>query len=133
MMLNRETIESTISKTFADKLDEAIIHVSQDISFSRRDMVEELGCANFIAATNLNKVLRRLGIVSPSQLYRTDPYSLVRAKGIGEAAMFVAMCILDYHKYDVVKWWGWKGNDVKFSTFKHNAIRRASKRKQEVA
>jgi len=132
-MIERLVIETTIGKGFADKLDEIIIHVSQDLSFTRRDMVEVLGCANFIAASRLNKVLKKLQIYSAAKLFRTDPFSLVRAKGIGETSMFVAMCILDSKKYDVVKWWGWKGtNGVKFSTFKHNATRRASKRKQEV-
>ena len=132
-MLTREAVETTIGKGFADKLDDVVIHVSQELSFTRREMVETLGCANFIAASRLNKVLKKLEIFTAGKLYRTDPFSLVRAKGIGEASMFVAMCILDSKEYDVVKWWGWKGtNGVKFSAFKHNATRRASKRKQEV-
>lgn len=131
-MLNRDTVESTIGKGFADKLDEAVIHVSQDISFTRREMVEELGCANFLAAARLQKVLKKLQIFTPGKLYKTDPFSLVRSRGIGEASMFVAMCILDKAGYDIVKWWGWKGNQTKFSTFKHNSIKRAKRRTQEV-
>jgi len=134
-MLTRETVESTIGKGFADKLDEVIIEISEDFKFTRREMVEELGCANFVAAYRLQRVLKRLKITSPHELYKLDPFSLVRSKGIGEAAMFVAMCILDAGQYDVAKWWGWKNtNTLKFSSFKAKAVRRASKRgKQEVA
>lgn len=131
-MLNREKIEGTIGKGFADKMDELVMDASEELSFTRREMIEDIGCANFIAAATLSKVLKRLNITTVKQLWATDPFSLVRSKRIGEAAMYVAMCILDTRKYSVVKWWGWKGNDVKFSTFKHNATRKASRRKHEV-
>lgn len=132
-MLKPQIVVDTIGKTFADKLDETIIDVSDEISYTRREMVEKLGCANFLAAYRLQKVLKRLKIMTASQLHRTDPFSLVRTKGIGEAAMFVAMCILDLHGYDVIKWWRWKeSNVVKFSTFKHQAMNRARKHKQAV-
>jgi len=133
-MIGRETVEKTIGKGFADKLDEFIFEVSQDLSYSRREMVDELGCANFIAAARLAKVLRKLKIYTPGQLHRLDPFSLARSKGIGESALFVAMCILEAKGYDVEKWWGWKGtNVVKFSTFKSHAMAKARRHKQEVA
>jgi hypothetical protein len=96
-------------------------------------MVEDLGCANFVAAVTLQKVLRKFGITTPSQLFKTDPFSIVRVKGVGETTMFVAMCILDAAQYNVKDWWGWKEtNELKFSSFKHNATRRASKAKHDV-
>jgi hypothetical protein len=131
-MLAREKVEKVIGKTFADRLDELVFDVGI-MQYSRRQMVEELGCANFVAAARLQKVLRRLGIKNGKQLYNLDPFSLARSKGIGEASLFVAMCILDSGDLDVIKWWQYKGNDVKFSSFKRHAISRASKRKQEVA
>jgi hypothetical protein len=128
-MLTRNIVETTIGKTFADKLDEVIFEVSPKLTFTRRQMVEDLGCANFNAAALLQKALRKLSVETPAQLFRTDPFSIVRIKGIGETAMFVAMCILDYAQYNVQEWWGWKEtNTLKFSSFKHNAIRRATKR-----
>lgn len=132
-MLTKETVANTIGKNFADKLDETILFVSRDISYTRRQMIDDLGCANFQAAYRLQRVLKRLEIYTPAKLFRTDPMSLARAKGIGEAAIFVAMCILDFEKYDVAEWWGWnKTNTVKFSTLKSKAIKKASKRKHEV-
>jgi hypothetical protein len=131
-MLTKEIVNKTIGKGFAEKLEEVIIE-SGNIVVTRRGMIEELGCANFNAAANLSKVLRKLGISTVAQLYRTDPFSIVRVKRVGEAAMFVAMCILDSSDYDVVKWWNWKEtNTLKFSSFKHHATRRASKRKHEI-
>jgi len=133
-MIERNTVSQVIGKGFADKLDSEIFKVGLNWFYTRREMVEELGCANFIAAARLAKVLRRLQVHTPAQLYKTDPFSLARAKGIGEAAIFVAMCILDANEYDVIKWWSWKDtNDVKFSTYKHHAMSRSHKHKQEVA
>jgi hypothetical protein len=133
-MLKRTTIEKCIGKTFADKVDDLVLNVSSELSFTRREMVEDLGCANFIAAARLEKILKKLKIHTVKQLWDANPIDLLRARGIGEASMYVAMCILDTRKYSVEEWWGWGGNLVKFSTFKHHAARRASKRgKQEVA
>jgi hypothetical protein len=130
-MITRSKIETIIGKTYADKLDE-LIFISGEIKFSRRDMVDTLGCANFIAAARLCKVLRRLNVTTVAQLYRLDPASLARTRGIGESSIFVAMCILDSHDYDILKWWNYKNNEVKFHTFKRNVISRAHKHKQAV-
>ena len=127
-MLTRKIVETTIGKGFADKLDEVVLEAGGKLVFTKRQMVEDLGCANFLAAARLQKALRKLDIVTPAQLFRTDPFSIVRVRGIGEAAMFVAMCILDHAQYNVQEWWGWKEtNTLKFSSFKHNAIRRSTK------
>jgi hypothetical protein len=129
-MLARNKIESTLGKTFAETLDTSVFTVGH-WGYTRRDMVDTLGCANFIAAARLARALKRLQIQSPSQLHKMDPFSLVRIRGIGEACLFVAMCILDASGYSVEDWWGWKqdkDNIVKFSAFKHKATMRATKK-----
>lgn len=132
-MLERKVVESTIGKTFADSLDVTIFEVGE-LAYSRREMVEQLGCANFHAAVLLQGVLRRLKVKTAKDLYDMDPLSLARAKGIGATCIFVAMCILDANKFNVEKWWGWNQEKVvKFSTFKAKSLRRAKKRGQEVA
>lgn len=131
-MLARTKVERVIGKAFADKLDTEVFSVG-NWTYTRRQMVEDLGCANFIAAARLQKVLRKLGVRTAVQLYKLDPFSLARSRGIGEASLFVAMCILDADGYNVIKWWEYKDNVAKFSTFKHHAMLRAAKRKQDVA
>ena len=132
-MINRKTIETTIGKTFADKLDELVLDISEELSFTRRQMIEDLGCANFLAAYRLQKVLKRLGITTVNKLFKTDPLSLARSKGIGETAIYVAMCILNARHKNVSVWWGWKEtNTLKFNAFKEKAIKRARKRRHEV-
>jgi hypothetical protein len=132
-MIKRETVEKVIGKSFADKVDGEVFKVTIEWFYTRREMVEQLGCANFIAAAKLSKVLKRLKISTPKALWDMNPIDLARAKGVGEASIFVAMCILEANKFDVEKWWGWNDNVVKFSTFKSHAIARARKHKQEVA
>ena len=128
-MIIRTKVEKVISKGYADKLDSSIFVVG-DWIYTRRQMVDDLACANFIASVKLAKVLKRLGINSPAQLFKLDPASLARTRGIGEACIFVAMCILDAYDYDVMKWWGIK---EKFNTVKHHTLTKARKYKQEVA
>lgn len=129
-MLDRKKIEGVIGKGFADRLDEELFSLGSTL-ISRRVMVEELGCANFIAAAKLGKVLNRLKVTTVKQLFNTDPISLARSKGVGEASLFVAMCILDWGQYDVLKWWGYNDKSVKFSTFKHQLVNRAKRRGHE--
>lgn len=131
-MLPRTKVEKIIGKSFADRLDEEMFAVSPKWTYSRREMVEVIGCANFIAAAKLSKILRKLGITTAQKLFDVDPVSLARVKGIGESSMFVALCVLEVSGHDVEKWWGYKGNNTKFSTFKHHAMSRASRRKQDV-
>lgn len=130
-MIARTKVEKIIGKGFADKLDELIVE-SGKLVYTRRQMVEQLGCANFVAAAKLSKILRRLDISTPAQLNNMDPFSLARVKGIGESCLFVALCILEANEYDVEDWWQYKDNNVKFSSFKHNATKRARSKKHEV-
>jgi len=133
-MIERKVVESTIGKTFADSLDEIIIDVSEKLTFTKRTMIEILGSGNFAAGKRVSRVLKKLKIETPAQLFKTDPFSLARTKSIGATSMYVVMCILDAAQYNVEEWWGWKETNVlKFSTFKSHAMRRASKRKQDVA
>src|SRR5215467_6281999 len=116
-----------IGKTFADNLDEIILNVGM-LTYTRRDFIETLGCANFSAAPRLERALKKLEITTANKLYKTDPFSLVRLKGVGAATLYIAMCILDAAEFDVEDWWGWnETNKVKFSAFKHNAITRGRK------
>lgn len=132
-MIKREVIAKTLSKGFAEALDTVVIDAGGELSFTRRQMIEDLDCGNFNAAARLSKVLRRLGIHTVAKLYRTDPQSLLRARGVGEATVYVAMCILDARKYDVYKWWGWKqDNVVKFAAYRAQAKSKAKKYKHAV-
>ena len=131
-MLKREIVQNIIGKTFADGLDRVVFECG-NMTYTKRTMVDELHCGNYIAAVNLAKVLRRLGVVSAAQIYRLGPDSLMRAKGIGDAAIFVAMCILHAEGYSVPKWWGWdEDNQLKFHSYRKHVIQRAKKRKQDV-
>lgn len=121
-MLNYTTIHAILGKGFADKQEEVVFE-SGYMQYTRRNFTQDIGCANLIAAGRLAKVCRRLKINTLPQLFKTDPYSLYRCKGIGDASLFVAMCILDSSGFDAVKWWGPE---------KQEKLKRAKKRKQEV-
>lgn len=127
-MLKRESVHATLGKTFADKLDEPVISVSDELNYSRREMVDFIGNANFSAASRLNKALKKLKVTTIKGLYEIDPFSLYRMKGIGDTTVFVVMCILNAHKYNVMEWWNWKDAEQKKA-----AIARAKKHLQEVA
>ncbi len=113
-MITRTKVETVIGKTFADKLDQPIFSTG-NWAITRRTMVERYGCANFIAAARLARQFKRMGITTPRILWRTDPIQLARTKGIGEAAIFVAMSILEANGFDPLKWWT---PDTKFGATK---------------
>ena len=103
-MLSRTAVETCLSKSFADTLDEAFVTLL-GVSMSRRDVVDSLRLANMIAVRRLEKTLVRIKVSTPQQLAATDPLSLYRLKGVGETQVFVAMSLLDHHGYDPVSWW----------------------------
>lgn len=118
-MLSRTAVETCLSKSFADTLDDAFVTLL-GVSMSRRDVVDTLQLANMIAVKRLEKTLARIKVLSPQQLAETDPMSLYRLKGVGETQVFVAMSLLDSHGFDPVSWWD------AFDT-KHRAKRRAKR------
>lgn len=127
-MIKREAIHATLGKTFADRVDDVILDVSDELRYTRREMIDFIGNANFSAAARLNKALKKLKVKTIKQLFEVDPFSLFRMKGVGDTTVFVVMCILDAHKYNVMEWWAWKDADQKKA-----AIARAKKHVQEVA
>ena len=97
--------------------------------WSRLSLVEDLGIGNFTAAMRLSRTLKKLNIRTASQLFRTDPCSLARIRGVGMAQLFVAMAILDHAGISVAEWWGWDGDRPvrTFTTYKHNLVYRTKK------
>lgn len=125
-----ETVRSIVSTDLHKHLYTDAVFAVGGRNYTRQQMIAELGCANFIAATRLGKVLRRLGIKTVQKLAQTDPLSLVRVQGVGERTVYVAMCLLDAHGYSVAKWWGWdRTKPGKLSTHVAKTARRESKRK----
>jgi hypothetical protein len=131
-MISRTKVEKVIGKTYADSLDELVFDTG-GLSYTRRELVEQVGCASFSAASRLNKVLTKLHVTTAAKLWQLDPASLARVRGIGSACIFTAMCIIEFEGYDCLDWWKYdKDTSVKFNTFKHQVMKRANKRKQEV-
>jgi hypothetical protein len=85
-----------------------VFSVSGELRFTRKEAIEELKCANWIALAKLAKMLRRLKIKTARQLFLADPKDLIDTKGIGVTTLYVAMCVLDHHGYRVAEWWGWE-------------------------
>jgi hypothetical protein len=124
-VLNYTVIHATVGKGLADKQEEVCFKLGDD-AYTKRDFIQNIGVANWVAIANLSRVLRKLKVKTVNDLFNTDPYSLYRAKGIGDTALFVAMHFLHYHGYNPMNWWG----DEKIERLKK--LRRAAKHKQEV-
>jgi hypothetical protein len=100
------------------------------VPLSRQDLIDKLGVGNFNAASRVTKALRRHKITTVEQLLRTHPLDLGNIRGFGEACLWVTMHFIDWQGYSVEKWWGWRKeeNQVKFSTFRHRALKRRKRR-----
>jgi hypothetical protein len=130
-MLKREILEKTLGKGAADKEDEVYLDAGPQLTFTRRQLTDVVGATNWNSLRKLNTLLHDLDIKSPAQLNSRHPGDLLSIPGVGETCIKMAMCILDYYKYSVTKWWGWEqeGKVVRFSAFKARLIAKAKKRK----
>jgi hypothetical protein len=104
-----DQIRDTIGKTFADHLNREVLAIGR-LKISAHALVNEVGCANLVAAQRLSQTLKRLGVKDIRQLARIDPASLYRVQGCGHTQVYVAMCLLEHHvrDFDASKWWGWE-------------------------
>lgn len=94
---NRKSVfASALDKSFMDTLAEVVLDLGSATGeqYDRRTLVEA-GVANFKAARTLSRALRRLDIRSVTQLYTVGPRALLRVEGLGNAAMWVAMHVLN--------------------------------------
>lgn len=109
-----DQINQTFGKTFADHLSRVVLAVGS-IQITAFTLVNEVGCANVVAAQRLSATLRRLHITTLKQLAKIDPASLYRVEGCGHTQVYVAMCLLEHHGIDPGEWWGWavKGEAVR--------------------
>jgi len=130
-----QKINKSLGKTFVAGLHDVKLVIGKT-EFTHQQMIDLLGCGNFAAAARLTKVLKRLGVTTIPMLRKLDPASLFREKNVGMTTVYVAMCVLDAHQYDVEEWWGWKqqkDNVVKFSTYKHKLLQRTKRREVKTA
>jgi hypothetical protein len=104
-MLERKIVEGRIGKGFADRLDEPYVTIA-GVILSRRDIIEDLRVGNFAAARRLEATLKNMRITSLKRLAATDPMSLYRIKGFGDAQMFVTMSFLASRGTEPEAWWG---------------------------
>jgi hypothetical protein len=74
---------------------------------TRQRLIEDYQVGNMNAAAMLSKTLKRLRVGTIEQLAKIDPGDLYRVHGCGHTQVYVAMCLLDHHGYDIGKWWGW--------------------------
>lgn len=77
-----------------------------DWVWTRNDLVLDLGCGNFIAATRLTRAMRAMKIDSVASLHRIGLLGLLRIAGVGERSAWVAACALEDRGYDVEDWFG---------------------------
>lgn len=90
-----------IDKAFKDKLLSEVVLETLDYSYTRQEMIENLGCANFSAAKRVSHHIRKYTV---ADIYRMKPHSFIRIHGIGMACLYVMMCILDSRGYSVEQW-----------------------------
>lgn len=92
---------------FVNHLEADLVLKIGKFAYSRQEMILDLKCANFIAAARLTKALKKLKVTTVLQLFNMGPESLWRMSGVGTAQLYVAMCELDAHHYNVAQWWHW--------------------------
>lgn len=102
-----------MGKTFIDRLDEPILSIGKDV-FSRRQMIDELHCANFAAAARLSQAVEGFAPKSINDLARRLSLdNLLGVDGVGVMTVFVWLTVLDHAGKDPE---GWLNTDVNVPT-----------------
>lgn len=124
--------ETMFGSTFSQWLNEPILRIGTELSFTRHTLVTHLGCGNWVAAKRLDKTLRHLGLRSIAMINEIDPVSIARRTGVGMSQMYVLTCLLDHVDIDVERWWHWdRDRHYKFSTYKYRKVQRAKRRERK--
>lgn len=127
-MLEREDLESILSKAALERQYEELIIDSGELRYTRYDLAM-MGCSRFIGASMLNnKVLKRLKITSVEELFKTSPLDIARMRGVGEAVIHNILAILAAHEYDIKAWWASSG--VKYATLHTKAVNAVKRRER---
>src|SRR5579862_3567826 len=96
--------ENKMGASFLSRQDEPILVIGQNV-FTRRQLIEELRCANFAAAARLNSAL---GHFSPKGLKelaaRIDSADLMGLEGVGVTTVYVWLCVLEHVGKDPIRW-----------------------------
>ena len=104
---NRHALRGPYRRLVEGYESDYIFNLSDELRFTRNEAIHELGCANWVGIKKLEKLLRRFKVRTARQLFLTDPKKFIAADGIGTVTLYVAMCVLDHHGYEVSRWWGW--------------------------
>lgn len=104
---NRSALRGPYRRMVEHYESDEIFSVSEELRFTRQYAITQLQCANWIAIGKLAKLLKRLKIKTARQLFAYGPERLINTENIGHTTLYVAMCLLDHHGYDVADWWGW--------------------------
>lgn len=115
--------EKLLGHTFVTRQNQTALQIGEQ-KWSRWELANVFGLANFRAAGTLTMHLRRLGVKNLEQLYAISPEELAAIKGVGETGAYVAASILKENKFDAKHWAGYGPNGAEPVTFRTLKIRK---------
>lgn len=95
------------SKAFGRWLDAPLFELD-DFVITRRNVGKYTDTPCSQAVSNLHHALRRMRISSLDRLFDVGLDGVLRIKGVGERAAWIAACVLAEHNYDADVWCGLK-------------------------
>jgi hypothetical protein len=130
-MLQLDRAARILGSTFVDRLTSkkhAVLTIGNE-SFTRHQLVTQVGTGNFRAATILSEVAANLKVSSVKDLYAFSPYELAALHGLGTTTIFVLMSLFESKGLDAMKWCGLQSpasakKVVSFVTVKHRLQRK---------
>lgn len=114
--------DSVLSSKRRQWLAEAVVSIS-DYAFTRQEIATLCETPSTIAASRLQKLIEKEKLTI-NQLASLGMHGLLTYDGVGEAQVWIALCLIDVAGYSVDKW------IVSTSTTK-DAISHAAKRRQK--
>jgi hypothetical protein len=125
-----ETVAPILGHAFVERMTGkkyAVLRIGNE-TFTRHQLVTEIGTGNFRAAALLSELCQRLDIKSVKDLINYSPYALAAEHGVGVTTLFVALSLLSTRGVNVRSWFYMKEtkteHQVSFETLKHRATKR---------
>lgn len=122
--------QEVLGKGLIDHQQKVVLEIGDD-RWTRQEMIDKLHCGNFVAAANVSRAMKNLGVRSVKDAVRSVVVSeLMTIRGIGVTSVYVFMCAVNAVGKDPLEWVDFERSPKTVGTKIHNARELKSQKKK---
>lgn len=121
--------QEVLGKGLIDHQQKVVLEIGED-RWTRQEMIDKLHCGNFVAAANVTRAMKSLGVRSVKDATRSIVVSeLMTIRGIGVTSVYVFMCAVAAVGKDPLQWVDFERSPVTVGTKIQKARMKNQKKK----